>query len=483
MNDVPSPPEGNLLERTIRNLRRAWRDIAAPALGGGGPPDPDLSDGDIAALRRQMQACLEAKGGEISARARAAAHGRTYLDLSALGRKRFLLMLAGEFDADRAGVDKAIEQIRSAKSDEARRTAVAALRRLIEPPRVRLLTQFNDLPEGVKFLVDMRADIMDLLASTPALAGLEADLKGLLASWFDVGFLELRRITWDSPAALLEKLIAYEAVHEIQSWDDLKNRLEHDRRLFAFFHPRMPNEPLIFVEVALVNGMADNIQTLLERDSPVIDPATADSAIFYSITNAQKGLAGISFGGFLIKRVAEQLGNEFRRLKIFATLSPVPGFRRWLDAELGPAAKGGAKSGFAHLLRKPDRDALAGLATPVTDGPEFVGLLDRPDWPEVKGAVEALREPITRLCARYLTMEKRPDGRARDPVAHFHLSNGAVLERINWLADMSPRGLGQSATVMVNYVYRLEAIEENHEAYTGAGSIAASSAVRALAKR
>jgi malonyl-CoA decarboxylase len=483
MNDVPSPPEGNLLERTIRNLRRAWRDIAAPALGGGGPPHPDLSDGDIAALRRQMQACLEAKGGEVSARARAAALGRTYLDLSALGRKRFLLMLAGEFDADRAAVDKAIEQIRSAKGDAARQAATAALRRIIEPPRVRLLTQFNGLPEGVKFLVDLRADMMDLLGENPALAGLEADLKGLLASWFDVGFLELRRITWDSPAALLEKLIAYEAVHEIQSWDDLKNRLEHDRRLFAFFHPRMPNEPLIFVEVALVNGMADNIQTLLERDSPVIDPATADSAIFYSITNAQKGLAGISFGGFLIKRVADQLANEFRRLKIFATLSPVPGFRRWLDEQFGPATKDGAKSGFAQLLRKADRDALAGLPTPVTDGAGLAKLIDRPDWPEVKGAVEALREPLIRLCARYLMTEKRPDGRARDPVAHFHLSNGASLERINWLADMSPRGLGQSATMMVNYLYRLDAIEENHEAYSGAGSIAASSAVRALVKK
>ncbi|HVO17246.1 MAG TPA: malonyl-CoA decarboxylase family protein, partial [Alphaproteobacteria bacterium] len=195
------------------------------------------------------------------------------------------------------------------------------------------------------------------------------------------------------------------------------------------------------------------------------------------------GLAGISFGGFLIKRVADQLANEFRRLKIFATLSPVPGFRRWLDEQFGPATKDGAKSGFAQLLRKADRDALAGLPTPVADGVAFVKFLDRPDWPEVKGAVEALREPLIRLCARYLMTEKRPDGRARDPVAHFHLSNGASLERINWLADMSPRGLGQSATMMVNYLYRLDAIEENHEAYSGAGSIAASSAVRALVKK
>jgi malonyl-CoA decarboxylase len=484
MNDVPSPPEGNLLERTIRNLRQAWRDIVAPALGGGtGAPHPDLSTGDMAALRRQMRACLEAKGGEVSARARAAALGRTYLDLSPLGRKRFLTMLAGEFDADRATVDKSIEALKASKDDTAREAASAALRRALEPPRLRLLTQFNGLPEGVKFLVDLRADLMDLLETDPELAGLEGDLKGLLASWFDVGFLELRRITWDSPAALLEKLIAYEAVHEIQSWDDLKNRLEHDRRLFAFFHPRMPDEPLIFVEVALVNGIADNIQVLLRRDAPALDPKAADTAIFYSITNAQKGLAGISFGGFLIKRVADQLANEFKRVKTFSTLSPVPGFRRWIAREFDPAAKPGAKNGFAALLRKSERDALAELATPVKDGGELVKLLDRPDWPEVKGAVEALREPLIRLCARYLMVEKRADGRARDPVAHFHLSNGASLERINWLADMSPRGLEQSATLMVNYVYRLDAIEENHEAYAGAGSVAASSTVKALIRR
>ena len=483
MNDVPPPLEGNLLERTIRTLRRAWRDIAAPALGGGGTPHPDLSAADIAMLRRQMRACLEGKGGEVSARARAAALGRTYLDLSPLGRTRFLAMLAGEFDADQAAVDKAIDDMRRAKAPDTRQAAMAALRRSIEPPRLRLLTQFNGLPEGVKFLVDLRADLMDLQNDDPALAGLEHDLKWLLASWFDVGFLELRRITWDSPAALLEKLIAYEAVHEIQSWDDLKNRLEHDRRLFAFFHPRMPNEPLIFVEVALVNGMADNIQTLLERDSPVIDPNTADTAIFYSITNAQKGLAGISFGGFLIKRVADQLQTEFKRLKTFATLSPIPGFRRWLAEEFGPAPKSGAKGGFAQLLRKTERDTLAELASPVRDAESFMALLDRPDWPEVKGAVEALREPLVRLCARYLLLEKRGDGRVRDPVGHFHLSNGASLERINWLADMSARGLIQSATLMVNYLYRLDAIEENHEAYSGAGSVAASSAVKALVRK
>ena len=200
------------------------------------------------------------------------------------------------------------------------------LRTALNAPRIKLLTQFNALPEGVKFLVDMRAELLRFGREDRGLVGLEADLKGLLAAWFDIGFLELKRITWDSPAALLEKLSVYEAVHQVRSWTDLKNRLDSDRRCFAFFHPRMPSEPLIFVEVAMVSGMAADVQALLDVKAPVIDPRSADTAIFYSISNAQRGLAGISFGGFLIKRVVDQLSAEFPKLKTFATLSPIPGF-------------------------------------------------------------------------------------------------------------------------------------------------------------
>ena len=196
-----------------------------------------------------------------------------------------------------------------------------------------LLRQFNALPEGVKFLVDRRAELLGIAGQDAALRGLADDLRDLLANWFDIGFLELRRITWESPAALLEKLIAYEAVHEIRGWTDLKNRLEADRRCFAFFHPRMPDEPLIFVEVALVSGIAGNIHALLDEEAPIGNPQTADAAIFYSISNCQKGLVGISFGDFLIKRVADALTAELPRLKTFATLSPLPGFRAWLAAE------------------------------------------------------------------------------------------------------------------------------------------------------
>ena len=240
----------------------------------------------------------------------------------------------------------------------ARTAAERALRDALEPPRITLLRQFNALPEGVKFLVDLRAELIDLGRSEPLLAGLGEDLRRLLANWFDIGFLELQRITWESPAALLEKLMAYEAVHEIRGWTDLKNRLEADRRCFAYFHPRMPDEPLIFVEVALVSGMASDVNALLDEAAPVDDPQAADTAIFYSISNCQRGLAGISFGDFLIKRVVDALATELPRLKVFATLSPIPGFRAWLDAQLAAAPDELLAAGRAQRDRGAWRGAL-----------------------------------------------------------------------------------------------------------------------------
>ncbi|MFQ5959657.1 MAG: malonyl-CoA decarboxylase domain-containing protein, partial [Alphaproteobacteria bacterium] len=286
----------------------------------------------------------------------------------------------------------------------------------------------------------------------------------------DVGFLDLERITWDAPAALLERLIAYEAVHEIRSWSDLKNRLDSDRRCFAFFHPRMPSEPLIFVEVALVTGMSTNIQALLDESAPRCDPGDADTAIFYSISNAQAGLAGISFGGFLIKRVVDDLAHEFKGLKTFATLSPIPGFRRRLEARLAAEET---------LLTPTEEKALAAHAPDGGDGGSPLAALLATDWHADAAAAEALKRPLERLCARYLLQEKR-DGRPLDPVARFHLRNGARIGRINWLADTSPKGLRQSLGMMINYVYKLDEIEENHEAYTGEGRVVAAGAVRAL---
>ena len=453
-------PSG-FLDRTLWSLRAAWRELAVSARDAlGSEFRPELPDGDAARLRRQMHECLQARGGEVSARARAVALGRTYLDLNETGRRRFLGLLADDFDTDPAEVDAAAALLRQSQDPESRRGAELRLRRVLKPPRLQLLRQFNDLPEGVKFLVDMRAELRSLAKGTDSFTGLDADLKDLLTTWFDVGFLTLERITWQAPAVLLEKLIGYEAVHAIQGWDDLKNRLDSDRRCFAFFHPRMPDEPLIFVEVALVTGMAGNIQALLDESAPVEDPHGSDTAIFYSISNAQKGLAGISFGGFLIKQVVDRLAAELGRLKVFATLSPIPGFRPWLRAQLSQDAA---------------------LGAPGLD-PKARAFLSGPDWYRDTAGVMALEAPLMRLCARYLVDAKRPDGHALDRVAHFHLSNGAQVERLNWLADRSPKGMAQSAGMMINYRYRQDRIEANHEAYTGQGRVAASSAFKGLLK-
>ncbi|MDP6572510.1 MAG: malonyl-CoA decarboxylase [Rhodospirillales bacterium] len=466
------------LDRALRNLRSAWQGIAGVKYDAAAASlRPDLPDEDAARLREQMRACLETRGGEVSARARAAALGHAYLALDAVGRERFLKVLAEDFDVDHEAVDTAAEALRQADgATVARQEAEKNLRAALWAPRVKLLTQFNSLPEGVKFLVDMRAELIPMARRDPLLKALESDLKFRLTMWFDVDFLELKRITWDgTPAEVLEKLIAYEAVHAITSWDDLKNRLASDRRCFAYFHPRMPDEPLIFVEVALVDGMADSIQDLLDEKAPVLDPASADTAIFYSISNAQKGLAGISFGGFLIKRVADSLAGEFPGLKNFATLSPIPGFRTWLDGVL--------KNGEAGLLLPSEHKTLKSAAGGLGGAKGTLkGLLEGVDQ-GAKGAIGKIPcGPLMRLCARYLLQEKREDGAALDPVAHFHLSNGARMERLNWRGDRSPKGMAQSAGIMINYLYKLDDIGENHEAYTSEGEIVASSAVRGLLK-
>jgi malonyl-CoA decarboxylase len=457
-----------VFDRTLTNLRNAWREIAESARGVlAGSPRPETSADDPDQLHQQMLSCLDGRGGEVTARARAADLGRTYLSLDPGGRERFLQLLAGEFDVDRHEIDRCCNALLNASGADQRAITERALRAALEPPRITLLRQFNALPEGVKFLVDRRAELLDLGQRDALLAGLEEDLKRLLANWFDIGFLELKRITWESSAALLEKLMAYEAVHEIRGWTDLKNRLEADRRCFAFFHPRMPDEPLIFVEVALVSGMTGDIHALLDEAAPIGDPHSADSAIFYSISNCQRGLAGISFGDFLIKRVVDALATELPRLKVFATLSPVPGFRAWLDRQ--------SAVGSTNPLLPAEQMAIEALGG-TTSMDDLAALLDRSD-PQIG---TALRDPLLRLCARYLVHERTPAGRALDPVAHFHLSNGARVEQLNWLADTSSKGLQQSAGIMVNYLYHLSEIEANHEAYRGEGRVAASGAIRNL---
>jgi len=460
-----------ILDRTLRRFRRAWR---LGGMGSGLLKDgvaPDLPDSDADRLRRQINDCLEARGGQVSARARAADLGETYLVLNADGRRRFLEILAREYDVNSASVDEATAARQQAKDEAGRRSAEIYLRGTLVPPRVKLLGQFNELSQGVKFLVDLRAELMMFAAEDVRLQALDADIHALLASWFDIGFLDLKRITWETSATLLEKLIEYEAVHAIRSWDDLKNRLGDDRRCYAYFHPRMPDEPLIFVEVALVKGISDNIQGLLDEEAPPGDPEDADTAIFYSISNCHLGLAGVNFGNFLIKRVVDDLVRDLPNLKTFATLSPIPGFRDWVSEHTdGHQMKLFEDSEFQSL------EAVTGEADPVA---AIESLLEQPDWINRSDLTSILEPILMRLCARYL-VQSRNGQRARNRVAHFHLANGARIERIDWLADTSPRGLAQSAGLMVNYRYKLEDIERNHEAYTGKGEVIAGPTVRKL---
>lgn len=467
-----------ILGRTRGLLRRALRDVVESASSltsrSGLTVKPDLPDDDLARLQQQIDASLSGRGGEAAARTNAADLGHCYLELNEQGRLRFLTLLTDEYGIEPSHLNDAMDAVRAATDDpKAYALALSKLREDLSSPRMKLLRQFNGLEYGVKFLVDMRADLRGLLRDHPELAPLDAELKYLLSGWFDAGFLELRRITWGAPADLLEKLIAYEAVHEIQSWTDLKNRLESDRRFYAFFHPSMHDEPLIFVEVALVKGIADNVQTLLDENQPIANAEDADTAIFYSISNAQPGLSGVSFGDFLIKQVVDHLSRELPNIKTFATLSPIPGFRRWLDGRMADGAE---------LLNHEQEDALAAVAGDVPEGIHVLPhLLDRPHWHQDEEIADALKPVLMHLVAGYLLYQRREStGTALDSVAHFHLSNGARVERINWLADTAARGLQQSAGMMVNYLYDKAKIETNHEAYVSGSEIPASSTVRNL---
>ncbi len=447
-----------LLDRALKRIGLLWRDMAAMVTG-----DTDTS------IAGQMHACLTARGGEVSARNRAAKLAQTYLLLGDDKRAEFLRTLAG-FDTDAAQVRKTAEALLAAQDDTARLAVQTDLRTALQPPRIRLLTQFLAIPDGVKFLVDLRTHLLRLMKGDAALQALDADFRGLLGTCFDVGFLELRRIDWNSPAALLEKLVGYEAVHQIRSWRDLKNRLDSDRRCYAFFHPRMPDEPLIFVEVALERGMAGNVQRLLDEYAPHQNPQQADTAIFYSISNCQAGLAGISFGNFLIKKVVEVLSGEFHNLTTYATLSPMPGFRRWLDVTV--------KSEADLYASDDEKAALLALAP---GGENAAGalmmLLDGKGWQRNLTKTRAVEPVLMRLGARYL-LQSGKGRRAGDPVTHFHLSNGARIERLNFLADTSEKGMRESASLMVNYLYDPGKIEQYHEDYAGEGKRHASPEIR-----
>ncbi len=401
--------------------------------------------------RKTVALChaLLSERGEASGAALSREALEAYRTLSGPALHAFFDMLAQEFSPD----PEAVEDAAGAYRQEPSQANLIRLQHVVESPRQELFRRINLAAGGTAALVEMRRRVLRDLRKQAHWAGIDADLFHLLGSWFNRGFLTLQRIDWRTPALVLEKLMQYEAVHEIQGWHDLHRRLESDRRCFAFFHPALPDEPIIFIEVALTKGMSDQVQPLLDPDSAVVDPAGADTAIFYSITNCQEGLRGISFGNFLIKQVAEDLGREFPRLKTFATLSPIPGFRKWLT-----------ESAVAHA-------ELAGL----------VGTLAEEDWFRRAGTGTKVRTELMRLCAYYLKLAKHGKEPA-DAVARFHLGNGARMERLNWLADTSKTGMARSAGMMVNYAYRLKDVEHNHEAYTKEHLVVASPGLSLLAR-
>ncbi len=455
------------------HIRRAWSGI----LGSGDlqdlpKVDADLPPADAQRVKLLIENCLAARGGEVSARQRAAILGELYLTLSETGRRNFLETLVDNFHVDREQVKITARKLLEAVDDKSFQQVAGRMRETLISPQQQLLRQFNALPEGIKFLVDLRADLLAFRTSQPKLAALDPDLKNLLASWFDVGFLSIERITWQSPAALLEKLMVYEAVHAINSWTDLHNRLESDRRCYAFFHPGMAEEPLIFIEVALVEGLATSIQELLDESAPLIAPEEANTAIFYSISNTQQGLQGISFGPFLIKQVVTSLRQQLPNLKTFSTLSPLPGFRRWLTSYFEAAMSGNEQGPIEQALTE------AARLLNVAAEPEII--FNTPQWWENPLVAAILKEPLLSLSARYLHELREKDQAPLDPVARFHLGNGARIERINWLGDTSAKGMQESCGLMVNYLYQLKEIEKNIEAYATSKEIAAASRVRNL---
>jgi malonyl-CoA decarboxylase len=413
-----------------------------------------LSNSKLAPVDRakQLATALLSERGEASGAEVARELHHMLCALDADDRHSFQHYLATEFQPDKTALHMAAERYLADTTAE----AAAALAQAADPPRQELLRRMNMAPGGTGALIAMRSEITAHLHDEPELKLLDADLKHLFASWFNRGFLELRRIDWQSAAVVLEKLIAYEAVHEIKGWDDLRRRLAPDRRCFAFFHPALPGEPLIFVEVALVQGLAAAMPPLLARETDEeaarAQAARADTAIFYSISNCQDGLRGVSFGNFLIKQVVEELQAEFPQLKRFSTLSPVPGFRRWLMQRLAEGSD-------------PDTALL----------PE----LERDGWWHDLAQSEKLRPALMRLCALYLTRQPSPGSRV-DPVARFHLGNGARLERVNWLGNAARRAIQESFGIMVNYLYDRDSIEDNHQAFVRDGTIVRSPDVDAL---
>ena len=406
-----------------------------------------LKDLSLSLLANRREASIHSLAGEVI---------DAYRALNPRDRSTYFGFLRDEMPVDHDALSAAATDY-LASPDEAKAVALGAAS---EPLRREFLRLLNAGSGGTRSIVDMRADLLELLPDNPDLRVVDAAFLHVLRSWFNQGFIELRRLDWSTPAAILEKLIAYEAVHAIAGWDDLRRRLESDRRLYAYMHPALPDEPLIFVEVALVDHLVGSIDEVLAQP-PATETDEPTTAIFYSITNTQPGLNGISFGNFLIKQVMGELQREIPTLCTFSTLSPVPGFLTWL--------RGRSDEDLAWM------DPSARARLPALRGTEWI------DFPWAR---KDLEPALMQAAARYLYLAKRPGSeppRPLDPVARFHLRNGASIHRLNWMGDSSPKGLAESAGMLVNYLYDPDAVIANVEAFVRDGTVAASEQITMLA--
>ena len=449
---------------------------AKPVAPGGKPGNRSLPERLKGSLRRpeeamsprllrrtldDLRAIVDTQVSEVEGGKRAQVMAHWYATAKPEERRDLWLLMSEQFVANPEVVKAAQAHMAAAIGTPHEAAAEVHFRRATVSPRRRLLQRFSAFPEGIRFLVDLRADLLPHLKSDGRLAALDVEMEYMFSTWFDVGFLDLRRISWDSPASLIEKLIKYEAVHDIKSWADVKNRLDSDRRCYGFFHPRLPDEPLIFVEVALVDALADSVTPLLDEAASASDLKKATTAIFYSISNTQQGLRGVSFGDSLIKRVVEELKGEFPRLRVFATLSPIPGFRPWL-----------AKNAATLLAKLDDKNRAALGRTLGFEPPGPEHLLTAADKALTLDAKSPVRYFVLQCAAHYLGVEMH-DGKPLDPVARFHLGNGARVERLNWAGDPSGKGLKQSYGLMVNYLYDLKRLDR-HRLLLSQGKIATS---------
>ncbi len=404
----------------------------------------------VKALETAQRTALKllSERGEANARSIAAKFVEQFKLLDKPEQLMFFEFLAQKFSPDPFDVLQAAQRYVDKADDE----SLVTLFKVVEPARQELLRRINRAPEGTQTIVHMRERLLEHIKTKSGLKAVDADMQHLLNSWFNPGFLELHEITWSSPALLLEKIIQHESVHAIDGWDDLRRRLQPDRRCFAFFHPQLPAEPLIFVEVALVSAISKEVGPLLDKKSESLDSKKFKTAIFYSISNCQPGLRGVSLGNFLIKRVAEKIWQDIPSVKTFCTLSPVPGFNKWLEALPGSAA-------LSALEDKKGRVASA-LQIIFKEG-DWAKRISKGWTPEAASPQE--KAALMYLCFVYLTQFVHTA--SGDAVAKFHLANGAKLHDINWAADLSKKGLTQSSAIMVNYLYELDAVEDNHEKF------------------